>query len=91
MPVTSEESMKQKGYICLKIEKEAEESYLFKSVPQKLFKAKDVQDPNFKSGIPGWKRKAQKPHSRMFQQSFCECHVLRRVERQQRSNNKPGC
>lgn len=54
MPVISKESMKQKGYVCLKVGKEAEESYLLKSVPQKLFKAKDVQDPNFKSGIPGW-------------------------------------
>lgn len=49
-----EESMKQKGYVCLKVGKEAEKSYLLKSVPQKLFKAKDIQDPNFKSRIPGW-------------------------------------
>lgn len=54
MPVISKESMKQKGHVCIKVGKEAKESYLLKSVPQKLFKAKDVQDPNFKSGIPGW-------------------------------------
>lgn len=32
---------------------EAEASHLLKSIPLKLFKAKDVQDHNFKSGIPG--------------------------------------
>lgn len=59
MPVISKESMKQKGYICFSVGKEAEESYLLKSVPQKLFKAKDVQDPNFKSWIPRLKGEKQ--------------------------------
>lgn len=43
----------QKGYVCSMVGKEAEESYLLKSIPQKLFEAKDVQNANFKSGIPG--------------------------------------
>lgn len=46
--------MKLNEYICLKVGKETKESYLLKSVLQKLFKAKDVQDPNFKSRIPKW-------------------------------------
>lgn len=83
----------QKGYVCSMVGKEAEESYLLKSVPQKLFKAKDVQNPNFKSGIPGWNgRKAQKPHNRKLQESYCERVMSSEVWKGNKSSNhKPRC
>lgn len=46
-------------FLFRRIKGDAGFSHLLKSIPLKLFKAEDVQDANFESGVAGTKRTEQ--------------------------------